>query len=128
MRTLLTLSALAFAVTLTGFSTGSVSAQDFELSIGRDGPQVRMRDDCNPNREDCYDRRDDNRYDRRDDRSFNRGCTPDRALDKADRMGIRRARVADVGHRTVDVVGRSRNGHRVIVSFDRRDRRCGVVG
>jgi hypothetical protein len=128
MRTLLTLSALAFAVTLTGFSASSVSAQDFELSIGRDGPQVRMRDDCNPRREDCRDRRDDRNFDRRDDRRSERGCTPDRALDKADRMGIRRARIADVGRRTIDVVGRSRHGNRVIVSFDRRDRRCGVIG
>ena len=128
MRTLLTLSALAFAVTLTGFSASSVSAQDFELSIGRDGPQVRMRDDCNPRREYCGDRRDDRNFDRRDDRRSERGCTPDRALDKADRMGIRRARIADVGRRTIDVVGRSRHGNRVIVSFDRRDRRCGVIG
>ena len=51
MRTLLTLSSLALAATLTGFSAAPVSAQDFELSIGRDGPQVRMRDDCNPRRE-----------------------------------------------------------------------------
>jgi hypothetical protein len=128
MRTLLTLSALAFAVTLTGFSASSVSAQDFELNIGRDGPQIRMRDDCNPRREYCGDRRDDRNFDRRDDRRSERGCTPDRALDKADRMGIRRARIADVGRRTIDVVGRSRHGNRVIVSFDRRDRRCGVIG
>ena len=122
MRTLLTLSSLALAVTLTGFSTGSVSAQDFELSIGRDGPQVRMSDDCNPRREYCGDRRDD----RRDDRRSERGCSPERALDKAERMGIRRARIDDVGRRTIDVVGRSR-GDRVIVSFDRRDPRCRVI-
>jgi hypothetical protein len=118
MRTFLTLSSLALAATLTGFSAGPVSAQDFELSIGRDGPQVRVRDDCNPRREYCGDRR--------DDRRFERGCSPERALDKAERMGIRRARIDDVGRRTIDVVGRSR-GDRVIVSFDRRDPRCRVI-
>ena len=41
-------------------------------------------------------------------------------------MGIRRARIDDVGRRTIDVVGRSR-GDRVIVSFDRRDPRCRVI-
>ncbi|MHA6644258.1 hypothetical protein [Mesorhizobium sp. A623] len=121
--------ALALAATSLPFSFSAASAQDIELHLGRNGPTMQLRDNCDPDREDCRrrdrnDRRDDNRESRRHDR----GCTPDRALDKAERMGIRRARIADVGRRTIDVAGRSRNGNRVIVSFDRRDRRCGVIG
>ena len=132
MHRIITSTALAMVVAFTAvpltFSTAS--AQDLELQMGRDGPKLRMRDNCDPDFEDCYRRGD--RYERRDDnrdaRRYDRGCTPDRALDKADRMGIRRARIADVGRRTIDVVGRSRNGNRVVVTFDRRDRRCGVIG
>jgi len=133
MHRIITSTALALAVAFTAVALTfhAASAQDLELHLGQDGPKLRMRDNCDPDREDCHDRRDrrderrdDDRYGRRDDR----GCTPDRALDKADRMGIRRARIADVGRRTIDVVGRSRNGNRVIVTFDRRDRRCGVIG
>ena len=68
------------------------SAQDLELEIGRDG--LRIERDCNPRYEDCY--RSDCRDDRRTMRRF---CTEGRALGKAERMGIRRARIADVGRR-----------------------------
>jgi hypothetical protein len=131
MHRIVTSTALALAVAFTAvpLTFSAASAQDLELHLGQDGPKLRMRDNCDPDFEDCYRRGD--RYERRDDRDarrYDRGCTPDRALDKADRMGIRRARIADVGRRTIDVVGRSRNGNRVIVTFDRRDRRCGVIG
>lgn len=123
--------ALAVAFTAVPLTFQAASAQGLEIQIDRDGPKMKLRNDCNPDFEDCYERRDrryERRHDSRDARRFDRGCTPDRALDKADRMGIRRARIADVGRRTIDVVGRSRSGNRVIVTFDRRDRRCGVVG
>jgi hypothetical protein len=84
-----------------------VSAQDIELEIGRDG--LRLGDGCNPRFEDC----------RRGRRSMGRFCTPDRALDRADRMGVRRARIADVGRRTIQVSGRDRFGDRVRVTFGR---------
>lgn len=126
MHKFITSAALALTVTLTGipltFSTAM--AQDFQLYLGQDGPHMRMRDDCDPYREDCRGYGD--RY--RDAQRFDRSCTPDRALYKAERMGIRRARIANVGRRTIDVVGRSRHGNRVVVTFDRRDRRCGVIG
>jgi hypothetical protein len=133
MHRIITSTALALAVAFTSvpLTFSAASAQDVELQLGHDGPRLKLRDNCDPDREDCYDRRDrrdEYRRDDRDARRYDRGCTPDRALDKADRMGIRRARIADVGRRTIDVAGRSRNGNRVIVSFDRRDRRCGVVG
>ena len=63
--------------------------------------------------------------DRRDDR-WARQCTPGRALDKAQRMGIHRVRIADVNRRTITVTGRSR-GDRIFVTFARAPR-CPVVG
>ena len=51
-------------------------------------------------------------------------CTPGRALDKAERMGLRRARVVDVGRHTIRVAGRKYN-QRVVVVFG-RDRNCPV--
>lgn len=134
MHKIIASAALALAVTLTSvpLTLGTASAQGVELYIGNDGPTVRLRDDCNPRREDCR-RRDDRDFRRdrdrhRDDSRWGRGCTTENALNKASRMGIRRARIADVGRRSVDVIGRSRSGDRVIVRFDRRDRRCGVIG
>ena len=47
------------------------------------------------------------RYDRR-----YRACTPHRAVDKAERMGIRRARVVDVDRRTIEVAGHERRSPR----------------
>lgn len=64
-------------------------------------------------------------YDRRHDRRFNR-CTPDRALWKADRMGINRARIVDVDRHSIVVRGRTR-GHRVHVVFGRSEH-CPVIG
>ena len=51
----------------------------------------------------------------------------DRALDKADRMGLRRARINDVSRRTIKVSGRNRDGDRLTIVFDRRDRRCPMI-
>jgi hypothetical protein len=63
------------------------------------------------------------RYDYRgwddDDYRDRRTCSPDEALRKARRIGLRRARVVDVDRRTIDVVGRDR-GDRVRVTFGRR--------
>ncbi len=103
----------------------AVGRADLELHLGNNGPQLRLRENCDPDREDCRDRGDYRRdYERRSDR---RECTPDRALDKADRMGIRRARIDDVGRRTISVRGRNRDGDRVVVTFARQDRRCPVL-
>ena len=92
------------------------SAQDFELHLGDDGPAIRLRDDN-------YDR--DHR--RRDEwREANRpGCSPDRAVNKAERMGLRRVRVVDVDRRTIEVRGQ-RRGHRVHVVFARAPH-CPVI-
>ncbi|WFP78795.1 hypothetical protein [Mesorhizobium sp. WSM4906] len=70
---------------------------------------------------------DDDGYYRRDwrrDRDW-RGCSPDRALDKAERMGLHRARIVDVSRRTVKVVGRQ-YGDRVVVVFA-NERGCPII-
>jgi hypothetical protein len=76
------------------------------------------------------DRGDGVRHVRRDrDRHWDRGrrgsCSPDRALDKADRMGLRRARIVDADRRTVRVAG-FKYGGRVTVVFG-NDRGCPIV-
>jgi hypothetical protein len=66
--------------------------------------------------------RGDYRYHRR---HHVRACTAGRALDKAERLGIRRARVVDVDRRSIDVVGR-KHGDRVRVTFGRAPN-CPIV-
>lgn len=64
---------------------------------------------------------------RRDERrgGWRRGCSPDRALDKAERMGLYRARIVDVSRRTVKVMGRQ-DGDRVVIVFA-NERGCPVI-
>lgn len=72
-----------------------------------------------------YGRVDYRRNDRRwDDRRY-RECTPNRALDKAERNGVRRARVVNVNRRTITVAGR-KWGERVQMTFARAPN-CPVV-
>jgi len=72
-----------------------------------------------------YDRVDYRRHDRRrDDRRY-RECTPNRALEKAERNGVRRARVVDVNRRTITVAGR-KWGERIHMTFARAPH-CPVV-
>lgn len=73
-------------------------------------------------RRDHRDYRDDRGY--RDDRDYRRHddfgprCSPGRALDKADRMGVHDPRIRYVGERRIGVVGH-RHGRTVIVTFGR---------
>ncbi|MFE0014922.1 hypothetical protein ACFWXH_08755 [Mesorhizobium sp. NPDC059054] len=60
----------------------------------------------------------------RRDRWERRGCSPERALNKAERMGIWRARIVDVNRRVIKVVGRE-DGERTMVVFG-RERGCPV--
>jgi hypothetical protein len=91
---------------------------------GDDGFGVYVRDGYREDRWERHDRRD--RRDRWDRGYERRGCTPDRALDKADRMGLRRARVVDVTRRTITVSGRKWHD-RVHVTFARAPH-CPVIG
>ncbi|RUW92568.1 hypothetical protein EN784_30945 [bacterium M00.F.Ca.ET.141.01.1.1] len=65
-------------------------------------------------------RRDDWRRD-----GWRRGCSPDRALDKAERMGLYRARIVDANRRVVKVMGRQ-DGDRVVIVFA-NERGCPVI-
>jgi len=70
---------------------------------------------------------DDGYRHRRDERrdGWRRGCSPDRALDKAERMGLYRARIVDANRRVVKVVGRQ-DGDRVVIVFA-NERGCPVI-
>lgn len=70
-----------------------------------------------------YDRHDYRDY--RRDRRYHRACTPNRALDKAERLGLRRAHVVDVDRRTIEVAGR-KYGERMRITFARAPN-CPVV-
>ena len=127
MRIALSSTAFAFALVLGSIPLGSASAQDMplrlgnhaasaqdlELHLGNNGPRVIMRDDCDPRYEHCRDR-DEYRRDRWEKRGE---CSPERALRKARRMGIYRARIERMGRRSIEVRGRS-DGERVSVRFD----------
>lgn len=52
-------------------------------------------------------------------------CSPDRALDKADRMGLDRARIVDIDRNTVRVSGR-KFGNRITVVFA-NERGCPIL-
>jgi hypothetical protein len=69
-------------------------------------------------------RRDDRDW-RPDDGGWRRGCSPERALYKAERMGLYRARIVDINRHTVKVVGRQ-DGDRVVIVFA-NDRGCPVI-
>lgn len=62
----------------------------------------------------------------RDARRAGPRCSPDRALDKAERMGLRRARIDFVTERRIGVIGRQR-GDRVAITFARAPG-CPVIG
>lgn len=100
---------LALGIGLSGMAVAPVAAQDIQLEIGRDGLRLRDGDRCDPRYEECY----------RPREVMRRGCTEGRALDKAARMGVRRAVVTDAGRRTIEVAGRTRGGERVYLVFGR---------
>jgi hypothetical protein len=109
MRNILIGCALLAGVSAVG--PMQASAQDLELEIGRDGLRIERDRDCNPRYEDCY---------RRDFYDEPPRCSEGRALRKAERMGVRRARIADIGRRTIEVSGRDRYGDRIYVTFGRQ--------
>lgn len=81
-------------------------ARDVQIEIGRDG--LRLKQACDSRYEDC-----------RDNNRGRRFCTEDRALNKAERMGVRRARIVSAGRRSIEVRGRDRRGDRVRLRFGR---------
>jgi hypothetical protein len=122
MRNILINSMLSLTVALSAMSFApAASAQGLELELGRDGSRLRLLEECDSRYEDCRDRREIRRDDRwrEDERLSRRRCTEERALDKAERIGLRRARVVSVGRRVIEVRGRDRYGDRVTVEFGR---------
>ena len=126
-----TLKTAAIAA-LVGLSTlGAMPAQadSLYLGLGDRHNDSRFGLYLGDNEERAYRRdryRDDYRYYGDEYRRSERRCTPERALYKAQRMGIHRARIADVSRRTIDVIGRQ-HGDRVLVTFARAPR-CPVIG
>ncbi|MCK5933120.1 MAG: hypothetical protein KAG89_13215 [Fulvimarina manganoxydans] len=108
-RTFCLVAALAAGATAIGTAPAAADGFRFGITIG-DGPRH-----LSPagHRGDRWDR-----GHRRGRGYYGRGCSPREAVHKARRIGIHRARVVDVGHRSVAVAGRSR-GDRTLVRFAR---------
>lgn len=134
MFNMLKTAVLSAMIGLGGLAAMPASAQadGVYLNLGSGGDArfgVFVRDGDRDDRG-RWERRDRwDRHDRRDDRwerrHHRRACTPDRALDKADRMGLRRVRVVDVSRRTITVSGRKWH-NRVRVTFARAPN-CPVI-
>jgi hypothetical protein len=117
MFKLLNSAALSALIGLGAFAAMPASAQAEGIYLqydDGDGVGVFVRDHDRRDRRDRW----DDRAERHDRRHGRHACSPDRALDKAERMGLRRARVVDVGRRTITVSGRKWHD-RVRVTFAR---------
>ncbi len=103
-------------------SAAPAHADSLYFSFGSGGSRagVVIGDSGHARHWDRYDDRRDwrDRRDRRDWREARRSCSPERAVNKASRMGIDRARIADVSRNTITVRGRQ-YGDRVRVTFAR---------
>ncbi len=110
-------------------ATAQAQSGGIYLGFGNQGPSIGVQFDDRGR----YDRRDDRRWrdDRRDDRRHgfrpDRGCSAREAVRKAERMGLRRARVIGENRRIVRVAGRAR-GHGPAVIVFANARHCPVVG
>jgi hypothetical protein len=104
------LSAMIAAGALSAVTAGA-QAEGLYLNFGDGGARAgfHVGDDYG----DGFRRRDGWR-----EQGWRRGCSPERALDKADRMGLHRVRIVDVDRRTITVAGRQ-YGDRVTVTFGR---------
>lgn len=118
MTSLLTRIALAALVSLGGLSATTSYSAASEPAFGLGGPGANAGITLVQYRDDYRDR------DRR--RHHGRpGCSPGWAEEKAERMGLRRARVVDVSRRAVVVVGRGWHGRDRIVFANERG--CPVI-
>lgn len=113
-----TLAAVVGVTAFTGMAAAA-KADGLYLNFGGGEPRVGVYvGDGSPRHVGRWERDRWDRGDRWDRWGRGRECTPGRALDKAERMGIRRARVVDVDRRSIDVAGR-KFGNRVVVTFAR---------
>ncbi|PWV99964.1 hypothetical protein DFR52_103165 [Hoeflea marina] len=111
--------ALSLATAGLAVSAPAASAAGIELQLGTNG--VIIRD--NNGRHDDRNRHNGWNNGRQQTRD---ACSPQRALNKAERMGVHRARLTDANRRTVTVRGVKR-GHRVNVVFANTSS-CPVLG
>ncbi|MBW9086626.1 hypothetical protein JNB91_02110 [Rhizobium wenxiniae] len=115
MTSLLTRIGLAAIVALSGISATASTAAASDRGFGINGNGIYVQ---------YYDRHHDRDRDWR--RHHGRpGCSPARALDKAERMGLRRVRVVDASRRAIVVVGRDRHGRDRVVFANERG--CPVI-
>jgi len=115
MANLLKTAVLSALIGLGALGAAPASAQSgvyLGLGGGHHGPSVGVWFGDSGHSYRRHDRRHDRRWEHR------RGCSAGQALNKAERMGIRHARVVDIDRRSVDVRGR-KYGERVRVSFAR---------
>lgn len=116
-------AALSLSVLLGSFAT-LPAAQAGSVSVTVAPEPVQYRQDRDRHHSDWrHDRRDDRRDDRHGD--SRRACSPERAMEKAWKMGINRPRVANVNRNTIAVRGFQR-GHTVRVLFARAPN-CPVI-
>lgn len=119
-------AALSALVGLGAFAAMPATAQaqssgGVYLGFGNQGPNVGFHFD------------DRGRHDFRDRRGYreggyrNRGCSVREALNKAERMGLRRARVVDENRRVVRVEGRRSHGPRMGMIVFANERNCPVI-
>ena len=129
MLTPLKTAVIAGLIGLTSLAAVPAKADDVYLGFGDRSSDTRFGVYVGDNDRNYYpgSRRDWRRDEWRRDMYRGRvGCSPERALDKASAMGIRRARIAFVGERRIAVVGRQ-YGDRVRVTFARQ-RGCPIIG
>lgn len=123
----------ALGLGITAALPAAANADGLYFGFGNDGPSFGVIPADNGrwdrhrggNRDDERNRRHERRGDDGWRRDRGPGCTPDRALDKAERLGLRRAFIRDVGRNTIHVSGR-RYGERMTVIFARAPH-CPVV-
>jgi len=123
MFTTLRTAVIAGLVGLTALAAVPAKADGFYLQLGDGDAGVYPGESGR-----TYHRRDRYRDDYREEYrgEYEHRCTPERALYKAERIGVRRARIADVSRRTISIVGRSR-GEQVYVTFARAPS-CPIIG
>ncbi len=124
------LSAVVGVAALTGMAAGA-QAEGIYLNYGG-RPDARIGVYVGGNTSGYVGDRDHGRWgrdrwerDRWERNDWRRGCSPQRALNKAERLGLHRARVVDVDRRSIDVAGRH-HGRRVVMTFARAPH-CPVI-
>lgn len=104
-------------------ATAQAQSGGVYLGFGNQGPSIGVQFNDRGRHDWRGDRRDDRRHGFRPDR----GCSAREAVRKAERMGLRRARVIGENRRIVRVAGRAR-GHGPAVIVFANARNCPVVG